>query len=292
MFDLLDYGSIVSSQKYYIGNDHKFITKMSYKNFEKNIDIDIIYDGNVNGYIGEMKINNKLKSIAMRSLDNPLQRYIMKYNNTDNPTPITFFRYDTAKEKDKDDCGFLVSLIDTGDKRKDFLLSISKFHTVGIDKNNYAAIYNTRNRIYEKYYVLDNNNIGYYTCNDQEIPTSFTFYSSEKYKLTNIELQNEDIPYYMISPEWYSISEEDNMRIRSDKFNVIYLKPSDNISMSFGPIGFDPFDLNNNNPDDCIWFFDKLEDSKSFQRNIFRIDKEKEESLYKKLEDFYIVKSS
>ena len=108
---------------------------------------------------------------------------------------------------------------------------------------------------------------------------SFTFYSSDKYKLTNIELQNEDIPYYMISPEWYSISEEDNMRIRSDKFNVIYLKPSDNISMSFGP-------------DEFIWFFDKLEDSKSFQRNIFRIDKEKEESLYKKLEDFYIVKSS
>ena len=90
MFDLLDYGSIVSSQKYYIRNDlysitgtDKFITKMSYKNFEKNIDIDIIYDGNVNGYIGEMKINNKAKSIAMRSLDNPLQRYIMKYNNTD-----------------------------------------------------------------------------------------------------------------------------------------------------------------------------------------------------------------
>lgn len=302
MFNLADYGSLISSQKYYIRTDlysamgvEEFITRMMYTNFEKNIEIHMSFNGNIGGYTGDMSIDDKSKPIAMRSLDNPLQRYIMKYKY-DGKMPVRFYRYDNIEEGSKDDCDFIVPLLETKDKSKDFLLSVSKYHTIGIDKNNYAALYNTKNRIYEKYYVLDNNNIGYFTCDIQEQPYSFTFYDSEKYKLTTITLltDEKDIPYYMMSPNWYRLS-KDRMRNGSDKFDVISF-PGKSETISFGPIGIDPFDLNNNDPNCRVWFADKIcnesDNYKTFQRNIFRIDEDKEESLYKKLEDFYIVKSS
>lgn len=275
MFNLLDYGSMKSSQWYYMTKQYKHVA-MEYKT--NNMSIALTRNSEVKGYSGFITMDNITTKISMASLDNPLQRILMKVGNESN---IEFYRYDTAKEKDENN--FYINIIEGA---TDFTLSIDKFYTIGIDSGKYAIIYNTKNRIQEKYYILDDNNIGYLSYDQNERPIEFSYY--DKSSITSTPLLS-DTKYYMMSPNWYTIS-KDNMRIKSEKFDVISLSGKDTI-ISFGALSFDPFDWNNNRPGNRYWFSDKLDllqDKNVFQRNIIEIDEDKEKDLYKDKEKFYI----
>ena len=284
MFNLLDYGKMVSSQWYYLDKTYNPMA-MIYKT--KDIKIDMYFDSKLEGYTGIMKMKDtKESTISMASLDNPLQRILMKLD----PSNISFYRYDTAEIKD--DEGYTINLVYDKKARNEFNLSIDKFNTVGLDHGKYAIVYNARNRIQEKYFVLDDNNIGFmiYDCNER--PKEFCYYNANTYEITTIPL-GKSRKYYISSPEWYTISDE-FMRIKSEKFDVISF-PGKNEIISFGVLGFDPFDWNNNKSGKILWFSDKLESYNDkmnlFCRNIIEIDWNKEKELYKDIEKFYIGKS-